>query len=56
MKEISEIRDALLRLSCIGRTRFHYDPAGQVFGDGEIHYLVEVTGLFFMAWEDNATT
>ena len=24
-----------------------------MFGDGEIHYLVEVTGLFFVAWMDN---
>lgn len=55
MSEISEIGDALLRLACIGRTRFHYDSAGQVFGDGEIHYLVEVTGLFFVAWEQRDT-
>lgn len=53
MKELREICNAMLRLSCIGRTRFHYDPAGQVFGDGAIHYLVEVGDLFFIAWEDN---
>jgi len=46
------IRDALARLSCIGCKQFHYDPAGQVIGDGEIHYLLEVSGLFFLAWED----
>jgi hypothetical protein len=55
MKEIKEIHDALSRLSCIGRTRFYFDPAGQVIGDGEIHYLVEVTGRFFVAWRDNDT-
>jgi len=55
MKELRKIRDAMLRLSCIGRTQFHYDPAGEVFGDGAIHYLVEVGGLFFIAWEDNDT-
>lgn len=52
---MKEIRDALARLSCIGRKKFHYDPAGQVFGAGEIHYLVEVSGLFFLAWEDADT-
>ena len=55
MKERTEIRDALLRLSCIGRREFHYDPAGQVLSDGEIHYLIEVSGVFFIAWEDNYT-
>lgn len=55
MKERTEIRDALLRLSCIGRRQFHYDPASQVFSDGEIHYLIEVSGVFFLAWEDNDT-
>jgi hypothetical protein len=45
----------LSRLSCIGRMRFYYDPVGQVFGDGAIHYLVEVSGLYFLAWEDNDT-
>lgn len=49
------IRNALARLSCIGRKQFHYDPAGQVSGDGEIHYLVEVSGLFFLAWDDTET-
>lgn len=55
MKERTEIRDALLRLSCIGRRQFHYDPAGQVLSDGEIQYLIEVSGVFFVAWEDNDT-
>jgi hypothetical protein len=55
MKEITEIRDALMRLSCIGDVLFHYDPSGQVFGDGEIHYLVEIIGRFFMAWESSDT-
>jgi uncharacterized protein YbdZ (MbtH family) len=53
MLEVREIRDAMLRLSCIGRTQYYYDPAGQVFGDGPIHYLVEVDGMLFMAWENN---
>jgi hypothetical protein len=53
MREIPGIRDALLRLSCIERMRFHYDPAGRVLGEGEIHYLVEVTGLFFVAWKNS---
>ena len=55
MKEGIEIRDVLLRLSCIGSQQFHYDPAGQVLSDGEIHYLIEVSGVFFIAWEDNDT-
>jgi hypothetical protein len=55
MNEIREIRDAMSRLSCIGRTRFHYDSIGRIFGDGEIHYLIEVSGLFFVAWKDNDT-
>lgn len=55
MNERTEIRDALLRLSCIGRRQFYYDPAGQVFSDGEIHYLIEMSGVFFIAWEDNDT-
>jgi len=55
MNEMGEIREALSRLSCIGRAQFYYDPVGQVFGEGEIHYLVEVSGLYFLAWEDNDT-
>lgn len=55
MKERTEIRDALLRLSCVGRREFHYDAAAQVLSDGEIHYLIEVSGMFFIAWEDNYT-
>lgn len=55
MTEIRKIHNAMLRLSCIGRTQFQYDPANQIFGDGEVHYLVEVAGLFFIGWEDNHT-
>ncbi|MCG2585826.1 hypothetical protein [Massilia sp. TS11] len=47
------IREAMLRLSRVTRTDFYYDPAGTVFGDGPIHYLIEVDGLNFMAWEHN---
>jgi hypothetical protein len=55
MNDISEIRDAMLRLSFIARTRFHYDAGSLVFGEGEIHYLIEVSELFFIAWEDDDT-
>lgn len=55
MKERNDIRDALLRLSCIGRRQFHYDATGEVSSDGEIHYLIEVSDVFFIAWEDNDT-
>lgn len=30
-----------------------YDPGGDIFGDGPIHYLVEVGYLVSMAWESN---
>lgn len=55
MNERREIRDAMLRLSCIARTHYHYDPTGQTIGEGPIHYLVELSGLFFIAWENNDT-
>jgi len=55
MSESRVIHNALLRLSCIGGTQFHYDPTGQVFGDGEIHYLAEFGGMYFLVWEDSAT-
>lgn len=50
-----QINKALLRLSSIECTQFQYDPVGQVFGFGEIHYLIEVAGMFFMAWENSDT-
>lgn len=53
MTEIKEIHNALQRLSCIGSKQFQFDQYGQIFGNGEIHYLVEVRGLFFVAWEDH---
>lgn len=53
--EMRVIRDAIQRLSCVGRKKFHFDPAASLSGDGPIHYLVEVDGLFFIAWEDNNT-
>ncbi|MES2758091.1 MAG: hypothetical protein V4693_12015 [Pseudomonadota bacterium] len=55
MTEIKSIREAMLRLSCIGHAQFNYDPSGRVFGDGPIHYLVEVGDLCLIAWEDNHT-
>lgn len=55
MMDKREIREAILRLSCIERMQFHYDLAGEVSGDGPIHYLLEVGDLFFMAWENNIT-
>lgn len=53
MTETKEMREAMLRLSSIGRMQYHYDAVGRVSGEGEIHYLVEVSNLFFLAWEDN---
>lgn len=50
-----QIHNALVWLSSIGGVRSHYDPAGQVVGFAEIHYLVEVAGMHFMAWEDTVT-
>lgn len=55
MMEMNAIREAMLRLSCIGCTPFHYDPAGNIFCDGPIHYIIEVGDLFFVAWESNDT-
>jgi len=51
----AEIRQAMLRLSSIALKQFQYDPTGQEFGDGPIHYLVEIDNLLFIAWEDNDT-
>lgn len=31
------------------------DHHQEVLSDGEIHYLIEVSGVFFIAWEDNDT-
>lgn len=55
MDEMREIRDAMLRLSCIARTQYQYDPAGQIIGEGPIHYLVEVSSVFLIAWENKGT-
>lgn len=55
MNEVREIRDAMLRLSCIARIQYEYDPAGQIIGEGPIHYLIELGNLFFIAWENNDT-
>lgn len=49
----SEIRDAMQRLSHIANRQCCYDAGGDLFGDGPIHYLVEVGHLVFMAWESN---
>ena len=53
MIETMEIRDAMWRLSCIERAQYHYDPAGDVYGDGPIQYLVEVGDLVFVSWVNN---
>jgi len=53
MTEAKAINAAMLRLSSIARMRYHYDPLGDVFGDGPIHFLVEVGDRFLLAWEDN---
>ena len=55
MIEVKTIRAAMLRLTSIEQMEFRYDSEGQIFGDGEIHFLVEVGGQFFLAWEDNET-
>ncbi|RFP24193.1 hypothetical protein D0T25_03955 [Duganella sp. BJB488] len=55
MMETREIRAAILRLSSIEQIPYHYDPAGEVFGDGPIHFLVEVGDQLFVAWGDNET-
>lgn len=55
MSGVREIHRALMRLACIGRAQFAFDPGGQVFGDGEIHYLLEVSGMYFLAWKDSDT-
>lgn len=51
--EMREIREAMLRLSCIGNRKHSYAQNGDIYGDGPIHYLVEIGYLFFMAWEWN---
>jgi len=55
MREVQAIREAMLRLSCIERIPCQYDPAGQIVGEGPIHYLVELGNLLFIAWENNDT-
>jgi hypothetical protein len=55
MKEMQEIREAMLRLSCIECIPCQYDPVGQEVGEGPIHYLIELSNLFFIAWENSET-
>ncbi len=55
MIQTTEIREAMLRLSSIGLKRYEYDHTGQIFGNGPIHYLVEVSDLLFIAWENSDT-
>lgn len=55
MKKMQGIREAMMRLSCIECIPYHYDPDGQIVGEGPIHYLVELGDLFFIAWENNDT-
>lgn len=55
MVEMQEIREAMLRLSCIGCMQCQYDPIGLIVGEGPIHYLVELGNLLFIAWENNDT-
>lgn len=55
MLEMQAIREVMLRLSCIGRIPCQYDQAGEIVGEGPIHYLVELGNLFFIAWENNDT-
>ena len=55
MIQAKEIREAMLRLSSIGLKRYEYDQTGQILGEGQIHYLVEVSDLLFIAWENSDT-
>jgi hypothetical protein len=55
MMETREIQDAMRRLSRIARTVYQFDSAGLIFGDGPMHYLVELGDSLFMAWENNET-
>lgn len=55
MMVTTEIEDAMRRLSRIARMLYQFDGAGLIFGDGPIHYLVELGGLLFIAWENNET-
>jgi antitoxin component of MazEF toxin-antitoxin module len=49
------IREAMLRLSCLGHIPCKYDPESEIVGEGPIHYLVELGNLLFIAWENNDT-
>ncbi len=55
MEEVQAIREAMLRLSCIEGIPCHYDPTGQIVGEGPIYYLFELANLFFIAWKNNDT-
>jgi hypothetical protein len=55
MSEIQRMREAMLRLTSFRDIQYQYDPANTVFGDGPIHFLVEVEDKFFVAWENNDT-
>lgn len=48
----TRIEGAIARLSKDNELQFHYDPVGQIHGDGPIHFLVEIDELLFIAWED----
>lgn len=55
MPKKAEIREAMHRLSSVALKQCTYDRMGQIFGNGPIHYLVEIGNLFFIAWENNDT-
>lgn len=53
--KVCEIRGALSRLSCIEQMPCCYDPTSEIFGEGPIHYLVEVDDQYFIAWGNDET-
>lgn len=55
MNEARTIQAAMQRLSSLAQAECLYDPLGDIFGDGPIHYLVEVGCHFFVAWKANDT-
>jgi hypothetical protein len=46
MTETKTIRTAMLRLSSIMEMHYHYDPLGEIFGDGPIHFFAKSAIVF----------
>lgn len=49
------IEKAMMRLTAIDGTEFWYDPAGDVFGNGPILYLLQIDHLTLIAWSNDIT-